>query len=589
MISRHHSAIFSSALRAERIRMRDFVSLSANIALLWDICLRHRTLVRLLIAVSVFTFILNAVLPESFRTFQNDPNTFDVHDAVRAVNFLLLLTALLLFLSIYSQTELNPQTGTRGFPHRLFTLPLTSFHLVALPMFLGITAFEVLAVFWQSLIFREDVNAWGLMVVAAYIIAHQTILWTLPALGSLRVLVLGIVGTVFIVAFGLPSFPQEALPWWLRENYLAVWLIATAFGGFITSWIYVGRQRSGGGSGRHWTTPVVDRISDVLPRRTAPFSSAAAAHFWFEWRNSGFLLPLLVGAMLIAVIGPLSWFMRNDGGNTMRILVATLAMPMALALPVGKALSKPDWWSNDMSMPSFVAVRPLTNADFVIAKMKVAALSAAISWLLVGVFISVWLGFWAGLDTFNMLRVLLWTVYGHSVYPQYGLAILLVVTGFLLTWRFLVSSLWLGLSGNKMLFSATAIPYGFALVFVLAFVVILPRNEESVLNWMFSGFGMVLPTLVRIAAVAVVVKFWIAAWSWRDIHRIHVRQYLTLWLCGTAAFIALGLLLWAGVLQIVPSDNHQLRSLVILCALLAIPFARLGMAPGSLARNRHRA
>jgi hypothetical protein len=333
----------------------------------------------------------------------------------------------------------------------------------------------------------------------------------------------------------------------------------------------------------------VDRISDVLPRRTAPFSSAAAAHFWFEWRSSGFLLPLLVGATLIVVIAPLSWYMRDGGGNTMRILAATLAMPIALALPVGKALSKPEWWSNEIFMPSFVAVRPLTNANFVITKMKVAALSAAISWLLVGVFISVWLGMWASLDRFNFLRVTLWSLYGRSLYPQYGLAVLLFVTGILLTWRFLVSGLWLGLSGNKNLFSMTAIPYGFALVFVLAFGVILPQKEDSILNWMSSDFGVVLPTMVRIAAVTVAAKFWIAAWSWRDAHRLHVQQYLALWLCGTAAWIAFGLLLWVGLLQIVPSDGHQLRSLVILCALLAIPFARLGLAPGSLARNRHRA
>jgi hypothetical protein len=569
--------------------MRDYVSRSPSAALVWDIWLRNRTLARLLIAVTVFAFLLNAALPESFRTFKDDPNRFGANDAVRVLNFLLMLTAFLLFLAICGQTELNPQTGTRGFPHRLFTLPLTSFHLVALPMFLALAAFEVLAFLWQSLILREEVHAWGMMVIAAYIIAHQSILWTLPALGSLRVLVLGIVGIVFILALGLATFPQEILPWWLRENFLAAWLIATAFGGFITSWTYVARQRSGGGSGRRWTTTIVDRVSDVLPRRTAPFSSAAAAHFWFEWRNSGFLLPLLVGATLIVVIGPLSWFMRYGGGNTMRILAAALAMPIVLALPVGKALSKPDWWSSDMSMPSFVAIRPLTNADFVITKMKVAALSAAISWLLVSVFISVWLGFWANLDTFNYLRVLVWIFYGRLLYPQYGLAILLFVTGFLLTWRFLVSGLWLGLSGNKKLFAATAIPYGFALALVLAIGVILPQNEESVLGWMSTDFGVLLPTLVRIAAVAVAAKFWIAAWSWRDAQKKQVRQYLALWSCGTAACIAFGLLLWDGVLRIVPSDSHQLRSLVILCALLVVPFARLGLAPASLAGNRHRA
>ena len=569
--------------------MRDYAPRSPSHALVWDIWLRHRTLARMLIAISAFAFLLNAALPESFRMLNNDSNTFGVHDAVRVVNFLLMLTALLLFLAICGQTEMNPQTGTRGFPYRLFTLPLTSFHLVALPVFLGMAAFEVLCFVWQSFILHEDVHAWGLIVIATYIVLHQTILWTLPALGSLRVLVLGIIGIVFTVAFGLPTFPQEALPWWLRENFLTVWLAAIAFCSFIASWTYVARQRSGGGSGRHWITLVVDRVSAVLPRHTAPFTSASAAHFWFEWRSSGFLLPLLVGATLIVVIGPVSWFMRNDGGNTMRILAATLAMPMALALPVGKALSKPQWWSNEMSMPSFVAVKPLTNADFVVTKMKVAALSAAISWLLVGVFISVWLGLWANLDTFNYLRTLAWIFYGRSVYPQYGLAILLLVTSFLLTWRFLVSSLWLGLSGSKMLFSTTALPYGFALVFVVAFGVILPRNEESVLGWMYNGFGVVLPTLVKIAAVMVAAKFWIAAWSWRDAERMYVQRYLALWLGCTSAWVAFGLLLWDGILQVVPSDSHQLRSLIVLFSLLAFPFARIGLAPESLARNRHRA
>jgi hypothetical protein len=242
-----------------------------------------------------------------------------------------------------------------------------------------------------------------------------------------------------------------------------------------------------------------------------------------------------------------------------------------------------------MSMPSFVAVRPLTNVDIVITKLKVAGLSAVISWLLVGVFVSVWFGLWASWDRLNVARVLLWSIHGRSVYPQYGLAALLFVAGLLLTWRFLVSSLWLGLSGNKTLFMMTALPYGFALVFVLAFWVILPRNEESIMTWMSGGFGLAVPTLVRIAAVAVAAKFWLAAWSWRDVHRSHVRRYLAFWLCGTVAWIAFGLLLRAGVLQGFPSDSHQLRSLLILLALLAVPFARLGLAPGSLARNRHRA
>lgn len=567
--------------------MRDPVMRSPGAALVWDIWLRHRTLVCLLIAVTVFTFLLNTAVPESFRKFDIDPDTFDAHDAFEIVNFHLMLAALLLFLAIFGYTEVNAQKGSTGFPHRLFTLPLTSFHLVVLPTFLGVAAFEVLGVIWQSLIFGNDVDAWTMIVVGTYIVVHQAVLWTLPGLGFLRVFVLGVLGIVFIVTLGLPTFPPEILPWWLRVNFLTIWLAAIAAGAFLASWSYVARERSGGGLRRNWAKAVAERLSALLPRRTTAFSSPAAAHFWFEWRRSGFMLPLLVAAMLIVVIGPLSWFMRNDGGNTMRILLAALALPMALAFPVGKGFSKPDWRSNDMSVPPFVAVRPLATADIVMTKMKVAAVSAMISWLLVVVFTLMWFGLWASWDGLNMLRTLLWSFYGRSSYPQYGLAVLLLVTGTLLTWRFLVSSLWLGLSGNRKLFATTAIPYGFAPAFALAFAFIL-NSEESIVGWMFHGFGEALPTLVQIAALAVAARFWFAAWSWRDVDRVRVRQYLVLWGCGTVLWIAFGLLLWFGVRYIVPSDSHQLRSLFILGALLAMPFGRIGLAPGSLARNRHR-
>ncbi len=516
----------------------------------------------------------------------DNPSGFDARDAVELLNFHLIIAALLLFLAICGYTEFNAQKGSIGFPHRLFTLPLSSFELVALPMFLGVAAAELLGLVWRTLIFGANLNVWGTMLIGVYVVVYQAVLWTLPALGSLRMLIHGVVGMVFIIALGLPSFPQETLPWWLREGFLMVWLLVVALSAFFGCWSFVAQQRSGGGLRRDWIRSVVERASDVAPRRRKDFNSAAAAHFWFEWRRSGFMLPLLVGAMLVAVIGPLS--LGDDGGGTVRILIAVLAMPMVLAFPVGKAFSKPDLWSSDMSVPSFVAVRPISTDDLVETKMKVAAVSAAVSWLLVCAFIALWFGLWASLDGLNMIRLLLWAVYGHSMYPQYALVILSLAAAMLMTWRFLVSSLWLGLSGNRALFATTAIPYSLAPIFVLAFAILIPGNEDSILSWMYRGFGSVLPTLVRIAAIAVTSKLWIAAWSWRDINRVRVRQYLFLWICGTLVLVAFALVSWAGLRYIVPSDSDQLRSLLVLCALLVIPFARLGLAPGSLARNRHR-
>ena len=36
-----------------------------------------------------------------------------------------------------------------------------------------------------------------------------------------------------------------------------------------------------------------------------PFSSPAAAQFWFEWRSAGAVLPALVGGVIVVAIGPL--------------------------------------------------------------------------------------------------------------------------------------------------------------------------------------------------------------------------------------------------------------------------------------------
>ena len=60
--------------------------------------------------------------------------------------------------------------------------------------------------------------------------------------------------------------------------------------------------------------------------------------------------------------------------------------------------------------------------------------------------------------------------------------------------------------------------------------------------------------------------------------------------------MVLALLLWAGgtlslalmdILGLPPLDVDRLRALLLLITLLVLPFARLGLAPSSLAGNRH--
>jgi hypothetical protein len=61
-----------------------------------------------------------------------------------------------------------------------------------------------------------------------------------------------------------------------------------------------------------------------------------------------------------------------------------------------------------------------------------------------------------------------------------------------------------------------------------------------------------------------------------------------LWFGGTVCLIALAILLWSGIRHVLPIDVYPLQSVLILAAVLAIPLGRLGLAPLSLAKNRHR-
>jgi hypothetical protein len=116
-------------------------------------------------------------------------------------------------------------------------------------------------------------------------------------------------------------------------------------------------------------------------------------------------------------------------------------------------------------------------------------------------------------------------------------------------------------------------------------------------TWYRTDPDRPLSWLTDIAALAVFAKFFLAAWTWRDISPGRVRKYLFLWLCATVCLMALIFLLWAdglfslvliGFFGFLPWDTHRLLALLVLLTLLVIPLARIGMAPSSFAKSRHR-
>jgi hypothetical protein len=293
------------------------------------------------------------------------------------------------------------------------------------------------------------------------------------------------------------------------------------------------------------------------------------------------VLPVLVGGVLVAVIAPFSWFARDDASGSLRLLLGTLATPILLAIPVGMAFARPVFWSEDLSLPAFIAIRPLTDEQIVGSKMKVAAVSAGIAWLLVVCFIGVWLSIWANIDAVSQLAIQWWAFHEHSVLSVYGTVALILMAGVVLTWRFLVSRLWSGLSGSRPLFMASVMS---ALLVVIAGMVFA---VDRLPGWVLDDPAR-MGSVVWLLSIAVVVKCGLAAYSWRRPSTRHLQQYLLVWAAATTCLLTLTMLLWGVVRIYVALDVYRFQSLMILVALLAVPLGRVGLVPSRLAQNRHR-
>jgi hypothetical protein len=175
-------------------------------------------------------------------------------------------------------------------------------------------------------------------------------------------------------------------------------------------------------------------------RSLPPFSSAARAQFWFEWRRHGRALPVLVALVMPFELSVL--FISGYGSATFvaKTLIAILLTPIVMAAFAAATVSKANPFARDVyGVSPFNATKPISSAAMVSAKLKMAAWSTAAAWLIV--LIAVAIGFtWSGAD-----RVLIeWaTSFVSRVGPaRSGAAAAIVLGGLVsLTWTMLVQGL----------------------------------------------------------------------------------------------------------------------------------------------------
>ncbi|MEW6303831.1 MAG: hypothetical protein AB1705_10195 [Verrucomicrobiota bacterium] len=495
--------------------------------------------------------------------------------------------SLFLIFHYCSLTESDPRGRFTGFPARLFTLPVSTALLVTAPMLFGIALLLAVYVLWAKLILaplnRELPIGWPSLYLATAMICYHAVVWSLARFRVARLIVLGVGGAFFQLAWIAfrNDFERALLPWIpghlpVRPVLCAI-LVVIGVVAFLIAWASVEFQRRGGsGEWPGWHS-LIETAADTLPQHQRRFASPAAAQFWFEWRRHGVLLPLATACVLFIIMAPAPFIAPIKAGTTALLFGWILAVPFLLAFVLGKGLGKPDLWSNEPDVPLFLATRPLGASQWIGAKMKAAAVATLCSWLILVAMTAVWLWVWCDAAILRQFWTALRAFHLTTVFHVALAAGVILI----LTWRLLVGSLYLGLSGKTWLLDLTACGV-FLAIFGSLFGTI-PFFQDPML---FHELQRHIDWLPWLLAALLGVKILAALALGTHAHRRGLLtpqtagRYLAVWLLATVVLL-LGACLLARV-----DDRH--RWTLILLALLAVPLLRISIAPLALALNHRR-
>jgi len=530
-------------------------------AIAWELCRRHRWgLAAMALYLAVLATTRLVVLgPEQGVTFEED------WQFALAV-IVPLASTFTYFLAMFSFGLGGDLVARRSiYPARMFTLPVTHAALAGWPMLYGAVAMAALwlatrwLALWPS---GSDVPwIWPTLFAAVFLAWTQALTWMPYPLPGLRVAVtvlwLTVIGCVVLLALHLKA-PEPVMLALLAPHLPLAYLVARNA---------VARARRGD-TPDGWEFARLWRIRDGLRQRRNRFSSPARAQLWFESRRQGGSLPTL--PLLVAILLPfelsLLFVFRDTPTLVFETLAAVLITPPFLAAFVAQP----------RELTPFLATRPLTCAALIRAKLGATIRSTLASWLLVLVAIPLALALsnsWPVVaDGAGRLIEFVGTPRA-VVLGLLGLAFLLAST-----WKQLVQSLYIGLSGRPWLVKASVFFTLSALTLLVAFSPWVIRNGA-----MIETLRQALPWIL---AVLVCCKIAAATWV---VLRLYDRRLLTDRtlvvgaLCWSVAVLALhGVLVWLVPTVLVPGY------LLALVAILAVPLARLSAAPLALAWNRHR-
>ncbi len=492
---------------------------------------------------------------------------------------------------MFCYTETDPGRGAPQFPSRLFTLPVRTTTLVTWPILYGVLAVLSVAVAWEKLVLssvpRTDwmpVHFMPLIFVATAMVLLQATVWSLPGFPANRLIILSLLlfGLVWLAAWprahmGAGDWSMERTATFQRNSNVALVVVSAL--AYLVALIAVERDRRGGRIGWAALWARMFRFTGALPRWNGTFGSATGAQIWFEWRRSGWLLPVAVGFFMVLLLGPITWIVKLEGPpsataidaeSTVTMLCLVMTLPLWLSFVIGQRNAE-----LELKQTPFQLLRPLGNGQLVGCKLLSAAGSTALSWLMILAGTAIWLAVWC--DTSNLAAGWATLTARYSAVTLWVLIPLTLLVAMALSWRWLVVSLYQGLWGRQGIFmwrAAICLLGGWVGLIVAAQMFDHPRQLKQ-----WTEVALYLGVLV-------VLKGLLAAWVFRSAHR---RGLLT------GRGIVAGLAIWVGAVFCFASLTSLLlahtivpKVVIVLGALLLSPLARIGLASLTLSATRHR-
>ena len=491
-----------------------------------------------------------------------------------AISATVILFVVLLSQFCYAEKDVSGRES--AFPGWMMALPIRSVSLVGWPMLYG-SAVSALVCFlmFYTLLPGEAFSRmpyWPPFAAAAFCAWMQATSW-IPFWWRLARVIVASLCIALVLSLGIIAQALGVPDGALLITYMGVLALA-----WVAGTKGVARARRGDGAESPWSNRAIRKQIRPADLRLT-FRSASEALLWVEMRRNliftpfiSLMAPVLILLLTAFHVGKPSTMYLYGKMVSSTVIMASIFIgsPIWCSLIVNGTLAKFDTWLPHITVPNFLAVRPVTDSQIVAAKMKNIAIAMAVTWL------------------GSYLLLFVWALFTNSYEPHYSVAglvaqhfrrrylwwALVAAIGLpLICWKVAIQSLWVYLYGRRWLINSV----GFATIAIWI-------GLGTMTKW--APWREIVPFLPWLALMFVLAKGVIAVVIIRALvdRRLLSPKRLFSW---SVVWLLIVLSLWLSVKAVL---HPQLLGQWLLAAAVIwfVPANRLLLAPLALHANRHR-